>query len=208
MTKSRSPFPYSSEKPLLVVISGPSGVGKDAAIEGLKELGRPYHFTVTATTRQIRPGERDGIDYIFLDTKTFQDMIREDALLEWAVVYGHSYGVPRAQVKKALGMGKVVIVKTDVQGAATIKSLAPDGVFIFLAPPSMEVLERRLKERKSDSSSSIATRIFTARQEMERLKDFDSVVVNQEGRLEEAVSAIDAIITAERSRARPRDVRL
>ena len=208
MTKAQSPSPDSSEKSLLVVISGPSGVGKDAVLGGLKELGRSYHFTVTATTRQIRTGERDGIDYIFLDTMTFQDMIRKDALLEWAVVYGRSYGVPRAQVKKALGMGKVVIVRTDVQGAATIKSLAPDGVFIFLAPPSMEILERRLRERKSDSSSSIATRIFTARQEMERLKEFDYVVVNQEGRLEEAVTAIDAIITAERSRVQPRDVRL
>ena len=120
----------------LFVISGPSGVGKDSVIDGLKKLARPYHFTVTATTRAMRPGETDGIDYLFLSRADFRRMIENNGLLEWAEVYGNLYGVPKSQVNDALDCGKDVIMRIDVQGAATVRKLRPDAVLIFLEPPT------------------------------------------------------------------------
>ena len=186
--------------PLLVVISGPSGVGKDAVLERLKQRSHPWHFLVTATTRPKRPGERDGEEYTFLDTARFQEMLARDQFLEHAEVYGHLYGVPRPQVEEAFQAGKDVIAKTDVQGARTLKAKMPQALLIFLAPPSMEELERRLRQRKSDAAADLDRRTATARQEMERQAEFDHVVVNHSGRLDETVTAIEDIITEEKSR--------
>ena len=122
MTSSADPARRSGR---LFVISGPSGVGKDSVIDGLKKLGRPYHFTVTATTRAMRPNETDGIDYIFLSRDEFRHMIEQNDLLEWAEVYGNLYGVPKSQVTDALNRGQDVIMKIDVQGAATVKKAPP-----------------------------------------------------------------------------------
>ena len=130
--------------PLLVVLSGPSGVGKDAALAELKELARPWHFVVTATTRPQRPGERDGVDYIFLDSDTFSAMKDRSEFLECAQVYGRWYGVPRSQVLKGFQEGKDVILKIDVQGAETVRRLAPGAVFIFMLPSSFQELQGRL----------------------------------------------------------------
>ena len=185
---------------LLVVLSGPSGVGKDAVLTRMRELGRPYHFTITATTRPKRSGEEDGVDYIFLNVEQFQELREQNGLLEWARVYGHCYGVPRARVAQALGQGLDVIVKTDVQGAATIKGLAPQGVFIFLAPPSMETLRERLQRRGTEASQDLEVRLRTAEEEMAQLTLFTHVVVNEEGRLEETIAAIEAIIASEKRR--------
>lgn len=202
------PASCASGGPLLVVITGPSGVGKDAALKRMRLLERPWHFTVTATTRPRRPQERDGVDYIFLEPERFHEMLKAGEFLEYAQVYGYWYGVPRQQVREALERGLDVIMKVDVQGASTIKRLVPQGVFIFLAPPSMEELERRLRQRKTESPKVLETRLKRAREEMECLPMFDYLVVNQNGRLDEAVACIDAIITAEKCRIPPRRIAL
>ncbi|MBI4282345.1 MAG: guanylate kinase [Chloroflexi bacterium] len=191
---------------MLVVLSGPSGVGKDSVLRQLKKLGRNWHFTVTATTRTQRPGEDDGIDYLFLDRDTFHHKVLEGEFLECAQVYGNWYGVPRDQVSNALSKGKDVIIKADVQGAATIKRAVPEAVFIFLMPPSPEELERRLRERKTETTPDLELRIRTAMDELYQLPLFDYVVVNDQ--LETAASQIDAIITAEKCRIPSRRVHL
>lgn len=199
-------FPESS--PLLVVLSGPSGVGKDAVLHRMRELGRPLHFAVTATSRPQRPDERDGIDYHFFSQERFQRGVAQGEFLEWAQVYGNWYGVPKEEVRTALSRGADVMVKVDVQGAATIKGMAPQGIFIFLAVPSMEELAQRLRLRKTESATDLALRIETAWEEMKRLPMFDYIVVNHQDRVDEAVAQIDAIITAEKCRISPRRVEI
>lgn len=194
--------------PLLVVLSGPSGVGKDAVLARMREGAVPYHFTVTATTRAQRPGERDGVDYIFFTPAQFDRMVEQDGFLEWAHVYGNRYGVPKDQVRKALEQGKDVVLKADVQGAATMKRLAPEAVFIFLVAPSLEELERRLRDRKTESTTDVSLRLRTARAEMGHQPMFDYVVVNPDNALDEAVSEIEAIIAKEKEREPPRKVSL
>ena len=194
--------------PLLVVLSGPSGVGKDAVLSRMREGTVPYHFTVTATTRAQRPGERDGVDYIFLTSDQFDRMVEQDGFLEWAHVYGNRYGVPKDQVRKALEQGKDVLLKADVQGAATMKRLAPEAVFIFLVAPSLEELERRLRDRKTENTTDVNLRLRTARAEMGHQPMFDYVVVNPDNALDEAVTEIEAIIAQEKERKPPRKVSL
>lgn len=190
--------------PLLVVLSGPSGVGKDAALAGLKKLDRAWHFAVTATTRAPRPGEKDGVDYIFLDTDTFLKMQERDELLESAQVYGRWYGVPRSQVRQGLRAGRDVILKIDVQGAATVRRLAPEAVFIFMMPGSMQELRGRLAHRMTETSPEMELRLRTAQQELAQVGQFQYRVVNQDNCLDQAVAEIDAIITAEKCRVTPR----
>ena len=192
--------------PMLVVLSGPSGVGKDSVLRHLKELGGNWHFTVTATTRAQRPGEVDGEDYLFIDRDTFLDMEQRGDFLERAQVYGNWYGVPKSQVRDALAEGKDVFMKTDVQGAATIKDIAPGGILVFLMPPSPQELERRLRDRKTETTPDLELRIRTAMEEMRQLSDFEYVVVNDE--LDTAVDQIRAIITAEKCHIPPRWVYL
>ena len=134
-----------SAHPLLIVISGPSGVGKDATLDRMKKAGLPYHYVLTATTRPKRPGEKDGVDYWFVSEDKFHQMVEKNQLLEWAKVYGNYYGVPKREIKEALKQGLDTVVKVDVQGAATIKQILPDALFIFLMPPSPEELASRLK---------------------------------------------------------------
>ena len=200
-----SRLPESSlPPPLLVVISGPSGVGKDAALGELRKLGRPWHFAVTATTRAMRAGERDGADYIFLDAATFGRMRERDEFLECAEVYGHWYGVPRSQVRDALREGRDVILKMDVQGAAAIRRLAPEALLIFLIPPSMADLRQRLQGRMTETAPELTRRLRTAEDELSRIREYDYRVVNENGGLERAAAEIDAIITAEKCRVTPR----
>ena len=194
--------------PLLVVLSGPSGVGKDAALTELKKLNRPWHFAVTATTRPKRPGEREGIDYIFLDNDTFLKMKERDEFLECAQVYGRWYGVPRSQVRQGLHDGRDVILKVDVQGAATIRRLAPEAVFIFMIPGSFDELPRRLAQRMTESSPDMDLRLAEAREELARAEEFEYRVVNREDSLDQAIADIDAIVTAEKCRIVPRFVQL
>ena len=201
---SRSPERSEGSQPLLIVLSGPSGVGKDAVLVRMRELGRPFHYVVTATTRPRRAKEKNGIDYHFLSQEESQQMIREGRLLEWAEVYGNYYGVPREDVAQALSRGMDVIVKVDIQGAATIKKILPQAVFIFLMFPSMEELERRLKQRSSESSTDLALRLDKVEEEIKSLPLFDYVITSHQGKLDDVVSQIDAIITAEKRRVKSR----
>ena len=194
--------------PLLVVLSGPSGVGKDAALAELKTLDRNWHFVVTATTRPPRSDERDGVDYIFIDTGTFLAMKDRDQLLECAEGYGRWYGVPRSQVTEAIKEGKDVILKIDVQGGDTVRRLAPEAVFIFMLPASFQELRERLAGRMTETSPEMDLRLKTAEEEMKQVSKFDYQVINRDGGLASAVAEIDAIITAEKCRTNPRQVRL
>lgn len=194
--------------PLLIVLTGPSGVGKDAVLTRMRKLGRPFHYVVTATTRLQREGEKNGVDYYFLSQEEFQQMLDKGQLLEWAKVYGNYYGVPRDEISQALSKGVDMIVKVDVQGAATIKKILPQAVFIFLTPPSMEELELRLKQRRSESSTDLALRLEKAKDEIKSLPLFDYVITSRQDRLDDIISQIDAIVTAEKCRVKPRIVEL
>ena len=192
-------------KPLLLVLSGPSGAGKDAVLTRLKEMGFPLEFIVTITTRPRRNSEKDNIDYHFVSGESFQKMIEAKELLEWAKVYGNWYGVPRQPVKQALAEGRDTILKVDIQGAATIKKILPQAVFIFLMPLSKEDLVTRLRERNSESASDLDLRLRTAEEEMEKLPIFDYAIVNKHGQIDQVISGIKAIITAEKLRVAPRE---
>jgi guanylate kinase len=194
--------------PLLIVISGPAGVGKDAVLRRIKELGHPFHFVVTATDRPPRPGEVHGVDYFFVTSEEFTGLIEQDELLEHAVVYGQHKGIPKQQVREALASGKDVLMRIDVQGAATIQRLATEAVLIFLTASSEEELEQRLRARGGDSPGQIQRRIATAREEMKRSPEFDYIVINRDGELDQAVDDVLAIIQAEHCRVEPRVVRL
>ena len=192
--------------PLLIVLSGPSGVGKDAALNALKLMDRPWHFVVTATTRPQRPEEQDGIDYIFLETAAFLEMKEQDELLESAQVYGNWYGVPRSQVSQGLKEGKDVILKVDVQGADTVRKLATEALFIFMVPGSFDELRDRLTQRMTERPSEIDLRLSIAWSELGRVAEYDYRVVNRDDQLEQVIAEIDAIITAEKCRVLPRKV--
>ena len=186
--------------PLLIVLSGLSGVGKDAVLNELRKSDLPLEFIVTMTTRRPRPDEQDGVHYRFVSTETFEEMISQDRLLEWANVYGNYYGPPKDAVRRALAAGKDVIVKVDVQGARTIKKTAPECVAIFLALPTLDELEQRLRRRGTESTEELELRLTTARAELEQLPLFDYIVFNRDGMLEKAVADIEAIIAAEKLR--------
>jgi guanylate kinase len=206
MKKSSPKVPTGG--PLLVVLSGPSGAGKDAVLTRMKETGYPAEFITTVTTRPRRAQEKEGVDYNFVSAERFQEMLKNNQFLEHADVYGNWYGVPREPVRQALEAGRDTIVKVDTQGAATIKRLVPQAVFIFMVPPSMEELTARLKRRQTESDFEIELRLKTAQKEMEQLPLFDYLVVNQQDKIELAVSAIEAIITAEKHRLTPREISL
>ena len=194
--------------PILVVLSGPSGVGKDSILMRMRDIGFPFHFVVTATSRPMRPGERDGYDYHFVSEERFKQMIEQGELLEWAEVYGHYKGIPKSEVRQALQSNRDVLLRIDVQGASTIKQLAPDAVFVFLAPGSFDELRNRLQWRRTESPDQMERRLEMAHQEMAALDEFDYVVINREDHLDDAVGQIRAIIVAEKHRVRPRRVSL
>ena len=195
-------------EPLLIVISGPSGVGKDTVIQCMKDRGLPFHFVVTATTRPKRPEERHGVDYYFISHDEFAGMIERDELLEYAIVYNDYKGIPKKQVRQALDSRKDVVMRLDVQGADTIRRLCPEAVLIFLTAQNNEELVKRLKIRKMDTAEGIKLRIATALQEYKRIDIFDYVVVNREGELENTVDTIQSIIESEHHRVHPRKVTL
>jgi len=194
--------------PLLVVLSGPSGVGKDSALMRMRELGFPFHFVVTATDRPQRPGEIDGVDYHFVTTSTFEQMIADHELLEWARVYQDYKGIPKWDVRNALASGKDVMLRIDVQGVATVKKLAPEIVSIFMAPSSLDDLRQRLQWRRTDSAAQIEDRLAKAEWEMEQIDQFDYVVINHAQQLDNAVGQIRSIIAAEKQRVRPRRIHI
>jgi guanylate kinase len=205
---STSPFHLEGPNPLLIVISGPSGVGKDSVIEEMKTRGLPFHFVITATTRAPRPDETDGVDYFFLSQDEFARMINEGELLEYAVVYQDYKGIPKSQVRKALASGKNVIMRIDVQGAETVRKLAKDALLIFLTPQNEEELIKRLERRNTEDKESLELRIATTRQEYNKIDLFDYIVVNRDEQLSQTVDMIEAIIQAEQRRVHQRVVEL
>ena len=189
---------------LLFVLSGPSGVGKDAVLNCLKQKDLSVHFVITATTRALRPGEVHGVDYYFAQQQEFLRLNEQGELLEWALVHGNYYGTPRGQVRQALAAGRDVMLKIDVQGAAKVRAKVPGAVLIFLAPPSVSDLIERLAARGTESVAERAVRLADAAREMEALVHFDYVVVNHRERLTETAEQVLAIMTAEHCRVRPR----
>jgi guanylate kinase len=195
--------------PLLLILSGPSGVGKDTVARMLIER-RPesFFFVVTATTRPPRENEVHGINYLFVSFDEFARMIEEDELLEHAMVYNDYKGIPKQQIRDALLSGRDVILRVDVQGAATVRRLVPNALSVFLTTRTEKGLLDRLQRRKQDTNEGIALRTATARQEMKRLEEFDYCVVNPEGHPEAAVDRILSIIDAAHCRVKQEPVQL
>jgi guanylate kinase len=200
--------PGAKPNGLLFILSGPSGVGKDAVMDRLREQRFPLRFAVTVTTRRPRQGETHGVDYFFVSDRECDRMIAEGEMLEWAMVHGKRYGVPRAQVREAIERGEDVLARVDVQGAATIRSKAPEAVLIFLAPPTLDALIPRLSTRATETAEELAIRMANAREEMKRLPEFDYLVVNHDGELNQAVETVKSIIVSERCRIRRRRVEI
>jgi guanylate kinase len=205
---SETDFNLHHPKPLLIVISGPSGAGKDTVMQRMKERGLPFHFVVTATTRPKRANEEHGKDYWFVSKEEFARMIDEDELIEHAIVYGDYKGIPKQQVREALASGIDVVMRIDVQGAETVRKMARQALMIFITTESEEDLVHRLETRKTETADSLALRIATARKELKRVEAFDYVVVNRKFHLDETVDTIRAIIDAEHHRVNPRKVTL
>lgn len=201
---SKPPHP----EPLLVVISGPSGVGKDTVINRMKDRKLPFHYVVTVTTRKQRVDEQHGVDYYFVSHDEFAEMIEKGELLEYAIVYNDYKGIPKKQVQQALQSEKDVIMRVDVQGAATIRELYPGAIMVFLTTQDDQELINRLEARKSETREGLKLRIATARQELKRIDEFDYVVVNRELLLDETVDTIMSIIQAEHHRVHHRKVTL
>jgi guanylate kinase len=187
---------------LLVIISGPSGVGKDTIIDALRDRPREpdYHYTVTCTTRAPRPGEVPGVSYQFLTRAQFRELREAGELLEANEVHGNWYGTPRREVAAALAQGHDVILKIDVQGAAAVKALIADALLVFVVPPSLETLFRRLRTRATETAEQLELRQRNAAIELARAGDYDHVVLNEDGLVERTAERIDAIIRAERAR--------
>ena len=202
------PIPLPERPALLIIVSGPSGVGKDAALKRMRELNYPFHFLVTNTTRPKRSDEIDDQDYHFITPDQFAAMEARGEFLERAVVYGYDYGNSKHEVRAALARGQDVIMRIDVQGAATIKRLVPEAVFIFLMPPSIESLEARLRKRRTEPEEYLKIRLHAARLEMNEVEKFDYVIVNEDAALDETAELMYAIIQTEKCRVKPRCVSL
>ena len=208
MAEESLSFDIIHPAPLLVIISGPSGVGKDAALKALQKRDASFHFVVTMASRPPREGEVEGKDYFFVSREKFEDLIRQDEFIEHANVYGDYKGIPKSQIREALASQRDVILRVDVQGAMTLRRLCPDAILIFLIPSNVKEWYDRLSNRKSETAASLALRLNTAKKELEYLGEFDYVVVNAQDRLEETVDSITAIIQAEHHRVIPRKVTL
>lgn len=194
--------PFQRENiPILVVISGPSGVGKDTVVQRMRQRGFAFSFVVTATDRPPRPSEKHGRDYYFYSTSEFETMIANDELLEHAWVYGQHKGIPKLHIRQALASGQDVVMRVDVQGAATVKGLIPEAITVFLMCESEDELVARLRERRTESEEAFLGRLDDARQEIARIPEFDYVVVNRREQVDSAVDDIVAIMGAEHCRA-------
>lgn len=204
---------YHFERPpLLVVISGTSGAGKDsvarALVKRMAENGFPAHFVVTATSRLKRDSEVDGVDYFFVTREAFEQMIDNDELIEYALVYDQYKGIPKAQARQAMDSGLDVVMRLDIQGAATIRAMAPEALLIFVTASSDQELADRLRRRHTESEEQLQIRLEAARQEMAHIPEFDYVIPNRDGRLEDTIDAVMAIVVAEKHRSHPRHARL
>ncbi len=205
---TESEFNLHDPQPLLIIISGPSGVGKDSVLHAMKARDLPFHFVVTTTTRLPRENEVNGRDYFFVSKEEFARMIENDEFFEYALVYNDYKGNSKKQVRDALASGQDVVMRLDVQGAATVRKLAPEAVLVFLTTQSEQELVQRLRSRKTDTAEDLSLRIATAQQELKRAAEFDYVIVNADGCLDETVDTVTAIIRAEHHRVNHRKVSL
>ncbi len=183
------------DKGLLIVLSGPSGVGKGTVCSALRKTDQDLVYSVSATTRKPREGEQEGINYFFKTKDAFEEMIKQDELLEWAEYVGNYYGTPRQFVNEQLQLGRNVILEIEVQGALKVKKSFAEAVFIFLCPPSLEELQQRIFHRGTETDESISNRMAVAKEEIHMMAHYDYVVVNDQ--VEAACHRISAIITAE-----------
>jgi guanylate kinase len=209
ISKEKTHFGVPDEpRPVVVILSGPSGAGKDSALDALEDLGVDFHRVVTATSRPPRPNETDGEDYHFVSLTLFAEMIDKDELLESALVYGDYKGVPKSEIVEPLKQGRDVVMRVDVQGAQTMAGKLPGAITIFLTAANEEELFDRLRARKMDSEEQIAIRIAYARKELADLPKFKYAIVNRHDCLEETARQLWAIITAERARTDYKKVEL
>lgn len=187
-----------------MVLAGPSGVGKSSVVNALRSRLPELFFSVSATTRDPRPGEVDGVHYRFVGPAGFEELIARGELLEWAEIHGglQRSGTPREPVEQALAAGRPVLVEVDLAGARTIKAVLPEAVTVFLAPPSLEELERRLRERGTESEAQFRRRLQTAKEELAACDEFDVVIINAD--LQDVVSRlVDLLVGAGHPAARP-----
>jgi len=185
-------------KGVLIVISGPSGAGKGTICKKLIEKNKNIYLSVSATTRSPREGEIDGVNYYFITKEEFERRVKENGFIEYAEVHGNFYGTPRVNVDKMLEEGKDVILEIDIQGALQVKENFKEGIFIFILPPSMEELKRRIIKRGSETEESLMTRFKNAYKEINYVSKYNYAVVNDT--LELAVAKVEAIIAAEKCR--------
>src|SRR3989440_6474907 len=196
----------STRQGLLFVLSAPSGTGKDTVINALKQQGMDFYVVASVTTRAPRPGESEGNPYHFISEEEFKQLVDEGELLEYANVHGNWYGQPRQAIRDNLRAGRDVLLKIDVQGAATIHSKIPDAIFIFLVPGSLEELAQRLADRQTETEPQLIRRLSDAREELALQYWYDYVIVNRQGHLQEAADLLHAIMLAEHARNRPRNI--
>lgn len=182
----------------LLVLSGPSGAGKNTVLNATMQLRNDLVYSVSATSRPRRPHEQDGVDYFFLTPEEFERRIRTNEFLEWAEYCGYRYGTPRSFVEKSLQDGYVVVMDVDIQGARQIKERMPNAIFVFLLPPTLDELESRLRGRRTDSDDAISRRLQAANDELRAGVDYDYAIVNN--KVEDAAAQLSAIITAEKCR--------
>lgn len=206
LLKDKIDFRILEQTPLMIVISGPSGVGKDSVLRALKKSGLPIYHVVTANTRAPRPDEKEGVDYFFVSREAFEKMILDNELIEYSHVYDDYKGVPKAQIRKAIESGNDVILRLDVQGAEKIKKLYPDAILIFLTPADEDEWLQRLGGRRLSKEKDLATRIETVKDELIKARNFDYIVVNAQNQLQKTISLIEAIIIAEHQKAKPRKI--
>jgi guanylate kinase len=208
MTKIDFELKKPERTPLLIVISGPSGIGKDTVVDGMKQRQLPFHFVITATSRPPRDYEVDGVDYFFYSKDKFEALIDAGEFLEYAWVYNDFKGVPKSQVREALASGEDVVMRLDFQGARTVRNLCPEAIMIFLTANSKNEWLQRLHDRRSESEEQLAIRIATAKEEYESLDIFDYIVINEQSHLDRTLDVIESIIEAEHHRVHPRRVQL
>ena len=184
------------QKGLLIIISGASGTGKGTVCKKLLAENQNIFYSISATTRKPRAGETDGVEYFFVTVEEFKNWIAEDKFLEYAEVYGNFYGTPIHKVEERLNRGEDVLLEIDIQGALNVMKKRPDGVYIFLLPPSLEELKNRIKGRGTETPESLARRLESAKSEIATGKKYQYAVVND--KIENAVEKIQAILAAER----------
>ncbi len=208
MNKLSVNFDILNKYPLMIVISGPSGVGKDSVLRAMKNSELPIHHVVTVNTRAPRPDEEEGVDYFFVSREKFEDMIAHEELIEYSHVYDDYKGVPKSQIQDALDSGKDVVLRLDVQGAEKIKNIYPQAISIFLLPSTQNDWYKRLGGRRLGNEKDLDKRISTVKDELVKAREFDYLVVNEQNKLTQTVQMIEAIITAEHLRAKPRKITL